>query len=68
MGREGGGLDRSLPLPTHPRTPDTGGERVTGGKARGLQMEEIGCKHQTYFYLSLKWQEETNYVSGFFFS
>ena len=36
-------------------------ERVTGRKARGLQMEEIGCKCQTFFYLSLKRQEETNY-------
>jgi len=24
-------------------------ERVTGRKARGLQMEEIGCKCQTFF-------------------
>ena len=34
-------------------------ERVTGRKARGLQMEEIACKCQTFF-LSLKQQEETN--------
>ena len=34
-------------------------EQVTGRKARGLQMEEIGCKCQTFF-LSLKQQEETN--------
>ena len=34
-------------------------ERVTGRKARGLQMEEIGCKWQIFFF-SLKWQEETN--------
>ena len=27
-------------------------ERVTGRKARGLQMEEIGCKCQTFFSLS----------------
>ena len=33
-------------------------ERVTGRKARGLQMEEIACKCQTF--LSLKPQEETN--------
>ena len=38
----------------------TGCERVTDRKARGLQMEEIGCKCQTLFYLSLKRQEETN--------
>ena len=24
-------------------------ERITGRKARGLQMEEIGCKCQTFF-------------------
>ena len=33
-------------------------ERVTGRKARGLQMEEIACKCQTF--LSLKRQEEIN--------
>jgi len=33
---------------------------LTGRKARGLQMEEIGFKCQIFFfYLSLKWQEET---------
>ena len=36
------------------------GEKVTGRNARGLQMEEIGCKCQTSFSLSLKRQEETN--------
>ena len=35
-------------------------ERVAGRKARGLQMEKIGCKCQAFFYLSLKQQEETN--------
>ena len=30
------------------------GEKVTGRNARGLQMEEIGCKCQTFFYISLK--------------
>ena len=35
-------------------------ERITGRKARGLQAEEIGCKCQTFFNLSLKQQEETN--------
>ena len=34
-------------------------EQVTGRKASGLQMEEIGCKCQTFF-ISLKQQEETN--------
>ena len=43
-----------------------GGERVTGRKARGLQREEIGCKCQTFFYLSLKQQEEANYKFEFF--
>ena len=37
----------------------TGSERVTGRKARGLQMEEIGCKCQTFFKLQ---------VSDFFLS
>ena len=32
-------------------------ERVTGRKSRVLQMEEIGCRCQTFFYLSFKWQE-----------
>ena len=27
----------------------------------GVSMEEIGCKCQTFFSLSLKWQEETKY-------
>jgi len=40
-------------------------ERLTGRKARGLQMEEIGCKCQT-FLISLKWQEETNYQCYYF--
>ena len=35
-------------------------ERVTVRKARGLQMEEIGCKCQEFF-IPLKWQEETSY-------
>ena len=41
-------------------------ERVTGRKARGLQMEEIDCKSQMFFSLSLKWQEETNYKCQIF--
>ena len=36
-----------------------GNKRITGRKARGLQMEEIGCKCQT-FLISFKGQEETN--------
>ena len=35
-------------------------ERVTDRKARGLQKEEIACKCQTFYFISLKWQEETN--------
>ena len=42
-------------------------ETVTGREASGLQTEETGCNCQTFFYLSLKWQEETKLqVSGFF--
>ena len=50
--------------------PDRGeeaSERITGRKARGLQMEEIGCKCQTFFSLSLKHLEETNYKCQIFF-
>ena len=36
-------------------------EKLTGRKKRDLHMEEIGCKCQTFFSLSLKWQEETKY-------
>ena len=43
------------------------GERVKGRKVRGLQTEEIGYKGQTFFSLSLKWQEETNYKCQLFF-
>ena len=39
---------------THHDGNQQGIERVTGRKARGLQMEEIGCKCQTFFSLSLK--------------
>ena len=42
-------------------------ERVIGRKARDLQTEEIGCKCRTFFYLSLKWQEDTNYKCQIFF-
>ena len=41
-------------------------DRVTGRKAKGLQMEEVGCKRQTFFNLSLKQQEETNYKGQIF--
>ena len=43
-------------------------ERVTGRKVRGLQTEGIGCKCQTFVvYLSIEWQEETNYKCQIFF-
>ena len=35
-------------------------ESVTGREARALQTEETGHKSQTFFYFSLKRQEETN--------
>ena len=43
-------------------------KRITGRKARGLQKEEIGCKCQTFFSLSLKEQEETLSMEMFFLS
>ena len=43
-------------------------KRVTGRKARDLQMQEIGCKCQIFFFfnLSLKQQQETNYKCQIF--
>ena len=35
-------------------------ERVTGTKARGLQMEEIGCKCQTFLSLLSSRRKQTN--------
>ena len=43
-------------------------ERVTGRKARGLQTEEAGCKRQTFFYRSLKRQEDPWEFSGEYWS
>ena len=34
-------------------------ERVTGRKARGLQMEEVGCKCQTFFSLFSSRRKQT---------
>ena len=34
-----------------PKTLSNVSERVTGRKARGLQMEETGCKCQTFLSL-----------------
>ena len=37
-------------------------ERVTGRKARGLQMEEIGCKCQTFFSLLSGRRKQTSNI------
>ena len=37
-------------------------ERVTGRKARGLQMEEIGCKCQTFLSLLSGRRKQTSYI------
>ena len=39
-------------------------ERVTGKKDRGLQMEEIGCKYQTFLSLLSSRKKQT---SDYFF-
>ena len=45
-----------------------GSERVTGRKARGLQMEEIGCKCQAFFISPLSSRrKQTTSVRFFFF-
>jgi len=38
------------------------GERVTGRKARGLQMEEIGCKCQTFLSLLSGRRKQTSII------
>ena len=40
-------------------------ERVTSMKARGLQMEEIGCKCQTFFISLLSGRRKQTSVSLF---
>ena len=47
------GMRTTLLFPRQHNSPKRkgGNERVTGIKARGLQMEEIGCKCQTFFSL-----------------
>ena len=40
-------------------------ERVTGRKARGLQMEEIACKCQTVFSLLSGRRKQTNNIFSF---
>ena len=37
-------------------------------EGQGSPMEETGCKCQTFFSLSLKWQEETNHKCQIVFS
>ena len=40
-------------------------ERVTGRKARGLQMEEIGCKCQIFFSLLSGRRKQTTDIFSF---
>ena len=40
-------------------------ERVTGRKARGLQMEEIGCKYQTFFSVLSSRRKQTSDMFSF---
>ena len=57
-----------VPFPRQHNSPKRkqGNKRITDMKARSLQMEEIACKCQTFFSLSLKQQEETNYKCQIF--
>ena len=43
----------------------SGLERVTGRKARGLQMEEIACKCQTFLSLLSGRRKQTNNIFSF---
>ena len=45
-------------------------EKVTGRKARSLQTEELGCKHQTFFLISSlsSRRKQTLYGNVFFLS
>ena len=40
-------------------------ERVTGRKARGLQMEDTGCKYQTFFISLLSGRRKQTSVMFF---
>ena len=40
-------------------------ERVTGRKARGLQMEEIACKCQTFLSLLSGRRKQSSYIFSF---
>ena len=42
-----------------------GSERVTGRKARGLQMEEIGCKCQTFLSLLSSRRKQASDIFSF---
>ena len=57
--------DASFPRQHNSPKRKGGNERVTGIKARGLQMEEIGCKCQTFFSLLSGRRKQT---SNIFFS
>ena len=55
-------------MPRLERSPGDG-ERVTGRKAKGLQIEEIGCKCQTFFISPLSSRKkQTTSVRFFSFS
>ena len=44
---------------------EKGNERVTGRKARGLQMEEIACKCQTFLSLLSGRRKQTSNIFSF---
>ena len=44
---------------------EEGSERVTGRKARGLQMEEIACKCQIFFSLLSGRRKQTSDIFSF---
>ena len=60
----GGTLKLSGPSLQTKMLAGSGGERVTGRKARGLQMEEIGCKCQTFLSVLSSRRKQTR---DFFF-
>ena len=64
-------MDHSLPGSSihgifQARVLEWGAIAFSDRKARGLQMEEISCKCQTFFCFSLKRQEETNFKCQIF--
>ena len=50
------------------KSPECDSERVTGRKVRGLETEEIGCKHQTFFISPLIGRRKQTTGVRFFFS